>query len=160
VSPLFERQRRIIKRSGDGFDVKLPAEERQMLSTVLPQLRAALTGDATADPAFKRLFPVAYAHDPELETEYRAMVGDELTTKRIAQVEVVLTTLRATHLSEDELFAWMGAVNDLRLVLGTRLDVSEETDLAVDPSHPDAGAYGLYAYLGWLLELLVDAAAS
>ena len=61
--------------------------------------------------------------------------------------------------TQDQLFAWMGAVNDLRLVLGTRLDVSEETDLAVDPSHPDAGAYGLYTYLGWLLELLVDAAA-
>jgi hypothetical protein len=88
------------------------------------------------------------------------MVGDELLTKRIAQVEIVLSTVQETHLTEDQLFAWMGAVNDLRLVLGTRLDVSEETDLAVDPSHPDSAAYGLYAYLGWLLELLVDAAAS
>jgi hypothetical protein len=158
LSPLFER--RLVKRSGKGFDVKLPAEERQMLSSVLPQLKAALQGDATADPAFKRLFPVAYAQDAELEAEYRAMVGDELTTKRIAQVDLVLSTVRETHLSEDELFAWIGAVNDLRLVLGTRLDVSEETDLAVEPSHPDAAAYGLYAYLGWLLELLVDATAS
>ena len=70
---------------------------------------------------------------------------------------MVLSTITRDRLSEDELFAWMGAVNDLRLVLGTRLDVSEETDLAVDPSDPDAAAYGLYAYLGWLLELLVEA---
>lgn len=159
MSPLFER--RVIRRARDGgFDVKLPEEERRMLASILPQLQAALEGDASADPGFKRLFPVAYAQDAALEEEYRALVGDELLTKRIAQVQLVLSTVDATHLSEDELFAWMGAVNDLRLVLGTRLDVSEETALDVDSSHPDAAAYGLYAYLGWLLELLVDAAAS
>lgn len=145
----------------DGrFEVKIPDGERQMLHEILPQLRAALAGDASADPGFKRLFPVAYADDPEHEAEFRALVGDELVTKRLAQVDTVLATIDAQHLSEDELFAWMGAVNDLRLVLGTRLDVSEETDLAVDPSVPDAAAYGLYAYLGWLLEMLVEAAAS
>ena len=155
---MFER--RLIRRTKDGaFEVRLPDEQRDVLRDVLSQLRAALEGDATADPAFKRLFPVAYAQDPEHEAEYRALVGDELRTKRLAQVELVLATSRATRLTEEELVAWMGAVNDLRLVLGTRLDVSEETDLAVDPSHPDAAAYGLYAYLGWLLELLVDGAS-
>lgn len=157
--PLFERRQ--VKRGRDGvFDVRLPDEERRMLAQVLPQLRAALEGDASADPGFKRLFPVAYAQDPEHEKEYRALVGDELLHKRIAQVEMVLDSLQATRLTEEQLFAWIGAVNDLRLVLGTRLDVSEETDLAVDPADPDSAAYGLYAYLGWLLELLVDAAAS
>ncbi|HVM54647.1 MAG TPA: DUF2017 family protein [Acidimicrobiales bacterium] len=155
---MFER--RFVRRARDGgFEVRLPADERRVIAQVLPQLKAALLGDATADPAFKRLFPVAYAQDPEHEEEYRALVGDELLTTRVAQVDTVLETIGLDRLTEDQLFAWMGAVNDLRLVLGTRLDVSEETDLAVDPSHPDAGAYGLYTYLGWLLELLVDAAA-
>jgi len=153
-------ERRFVRRARDGgFEVRLPADERRVIAQVLPQLKAALLGDATADPAFKRLFPVAYAQDPEHEEEYRALVGDELLTTRVAQVDTVLETIGLDRLTEDQLFAWMGAVNDLRLVLGTRLDVSEETDLAVDPSHPDAGAYGLYTYLGWLLELLVDAAA-
>jgi hypothetical protein len=156
---MFER--RMVRRTRDGdFEVRLPAVERDVLAEVLPQLRAALEGDPAADPAFRRLFPVAYANDAELEAEYRDMVGDELLAKRLAQVDLVLGTVHATRLREEELFAWMGAVNDLRLVLGTRLDVSEETDLAVDPSHPDAAAYGLYAYLGWLLELLVDAVAA
>jgi hypothetical protein len=156
---MFER--RTVKRTRGGhFEVRLPGDERTMLREILPQLKAALEGDASADPGFKRLFPVAYAQDPEHEREYRAMVGDELLTKRLAQVDLVLATIDRERLTEDELFAWMGAVNDLRLVLGTRLDVSEETDLAVDRSHPEAAAYGLYGYLGWLLELLVDAAAS
>lgn len=152
---MFER--RLVRRARDGsYEVRLPAGERQVLADVLPQLRAALQGDASADPAFKRLFPVAYAHDPEHEAEYRELVGDELLTKRLANVDTVLATLDAERVSEDELFAWMGAVNDLRLVLGTRLDVSEETDLDVGTEHPEAAAYALYAYLGWLLELLVD----
>ena len=156
---MFEK--RIIRRARDGsFELRLPDGERQMLQEILPQLQSALEGDAVSDPGFKRLFPKAYVQDPEHEAEYQALVGDELVTKRVAQVETVLATIRQDHLSEDELFAWMGAVNDLRLVLGTRLDVSEETDLAVDPSHPDAAAYGLYAYLGWLLELLVEAASA
>ena len=156
---MFER--RTIKRLRDGqFEVRLPDGERQMLREILPQLKAALEGDAAADPGFKRLFPVAYAQDPDHEAEYRAMVRDDLLTKRVAQVDLVLSTIDDDRVTEDALFAWMGAVNDLRLVLGTRLDVSEETDLAVDPSHPDAAAYGLYAYLGWLLELLVDAVAT
>jgi hypothetical protein len=153
-------ERRQVRRARDGtYDVKLPAGERQALAEVLPQLRAALAGDASADPSFRRLFPVAYADDAQHEAEYRDLVGDELLHKRLAQVDLVLATVEADHLSEDELFAWMGAVNDLRLVLGTRLDVSEETDLDVDASHPEASAYALYGYLGYLLELLVDAAA-
>ena len=156
---MFEK--RSVKRARDGsFVVNLPEEERRLLRDVLPQLQAALEGDAATDPGFKRLFPKAYVQDPEHEEEYQALVGDDLLTKRLAQIETVLTTIGQTRISEDDLFAWMGAVNDLRLVLGTRLDVSEETDLAVDPTHPDAGAYGLYAYLGWLLELLVDAASA
>lgn len=155
---MFER--RLVRRARDGsFEVRLPDAERRVLADVLPQLRAALQGDASADPAFKRLFPVAYAQDAEHEAEYRELVGDELLTKRLANVDLVLSTIDAGHLAEEELFAWMGAINDLRLVLGTRLDVSEETDLAVGPDHPEAAAYALYAYLGWLLELLVDAVA-
>jgi len=153
---MFERK--LVRRTRDGsFEVRLGEEERTVLRDVLPQLKAALQGDASADPAFRRLFPVAYAQDPEHEAEYRALVGDELTAGRIANIDTVLATVDASKLTEDELFAWMGAVNDLRLVLGTRLDVSEESDLHVDASHPDAPVYALYAYLGWLLEHLVDA---
>lgn len=156
---MFEK--RVVRRARDGsYELRLPDGERQMLEEILPQLQQALRGDAVSDPGFKRLFPKAYVQDPEHEAEYQALVGDELVATRVAHVETVLATIRQDRLSEDELSAWMGAVNDLRLVLGTRLDVSEETDLAVDPSHPDAAAYGLYAYLGWLLELLVDAAST
>ena len=143
-------------RKGD-FEVRLGADEREVITSVLGQLAEALRGDASADPGFRRLFPVAYADDAEKEAQYRELVGDELVQKRLASIDVATAALGANRIDEEQLVALMGAVNDLRLVLGTRLDVSEETDLRVDPSDPDAGAYALYGYLGYLLETCVDA---
>jgi hypothetical protein len=51
----------------------------------------------------------------------------------------------------------MTAVNQLRLVLGTRLDVREDADPVVDPDDPAAPLAEIYAYLGVLLESLIAA---
>jgi hypothetical protein len=72
---------------------------------------------------------------------------------------VVEETLHVERLEEEQLLGWMGALNDLRLVLGTRLDVSEETDPLLDPDDPDQPAMAIYAYLGYLLETIVEAVA-
>jgi hypothetical protein len=50
----------------------------------------------------------------------------------------------------------MHAVNALRLVLGTMLDVDEEDPLTVDPEDRTR-EYMLYGYLGLLLEEIVQA---
>src|SRR5947209_5095809 len=78
------------------------------------------------DPSLRRLFPTAYPDDAERDREYRQLVGDELVERRRAALDTLLATVDASSVSEDDLAAWMGAINDLRLVLGTRLDVSEE----------------------------------
>ena len=149
-----------VKRTRKGdFVVKLDTQERTVLAEVAPQLRAMLDGDL-ADPALRRLFPTAYADDPERDREYHALVRDELADRRRAAIETFVATIERDRLSEDELTAWMTAVNDLRLVLGTRLDVSEETGLVIDPADPDAPLLALYGWLGWLLETIVGALAS
>jgi hypothetical protein len=110
-----------------------------------------------SDPAVRRLFPPAYADDAGRDAEYQELVHDDLLAARLAALDVVAATVDAGNLDEEQLLAWMGAVNDLRLVLGTRLDVSEETSLDVDPSDPDAGALAVYQYLSFLLESIVEA---
>lgn len=152
---LFDNRRVRRTRKGD-FEVRLSTDERDLLRSVAPQLRSLLDGDLD-DPGLRRLFPAAYAHDPELDAEYHAMVRDDLADRRRASVEILVDTIDATRLDEEQLLAWMGAVNDLRLVLGTRLDVSEDMDLIPDPAHPDAGLLSLYGYLGYLLETLIEA---
>ena len=51
----------------------------------------------------------------------------------------------------------MTALNQLRLVLGTRLDVSEDDEPLPDPEDPAAPLHDIYHYLGVLLEAVLDA---
>ena len=52
----------------------------------------------------------------------------------------------------------MQAVNSLRLVLGTMLDITDDDqELAFDPDDPNARTLALYGYLGGLLDEIVDA---
>jgi uncharacterized protein DUF2017 len=128
-----------------------------MLRSLPDQLRRLLK---EGDPALERLFPPAYTDDPERQEEYEGLVGEDLMAGRLGSVDVMEATIDAQRLDEEQLLAWLGAVNDLRLVLGTRLDVTEdlyEQPLAED--HPEAPAFALYFYLGWLEEQVVEALA-
>jgi hypothetical protein len=86
------------------------------------------------------------------------MVHDELLERRLAALDRVEATLSATAVTEEELLGWMSAINDIRLVLGTRLDVAEDM-AAVDVDDPEAPAYAVYDYLTWLLSQIIDALA-
>ena len=56
--------------------------------------------------------------------------------------------------------AWLGCLNDLRLVLGTRLEVTEDTELDLRRDDPRAQALTVYGWLGWLQESLLEAMTS
>jgi hypothetical protein len=147
--------RRTVRRARDGsFQLRMTDDERDLVVNLAGQLRELLMSDET--DGLERLYPPAYANDPERDSEYRSMVHDELLEKRLAAVDIVEQTATATTLTEDEMTAWMGAVNDLRLVLGTRLDVSEDQDFpALDD--PNAPAFAVYQYLTFLLGEIVHA---
>ena len=158
--------RRRVRRVGrDEFELRLPDEERAVLRALPAQLRTLLIdgGDAgerntdADDPALGRLFPPAYWDDEARNAEYRRLMHDDLVESKLAAAAVVEATVERTRLSEEELLAWMGALNDLRLVLGTRLGVTEDPADAPDDAAPEAPAYALYSYLGWLQEQVVAA---
>src|SRR4029077_11178283 len=110
----------------------------------------------TDDPVVRRLFPTAYHDDSDKDQEYQQPVRAELLERRLSALATLEETAAATTLTEAELAAWLTAVNDLRLVIGTRLDVSED-DGWIDEDDPDAPAYAVYGYLGLLLSDVVDA---
>ena len=141
---------------GGGVELRLSREERSLLAGVVAELRALLEG-APGDPSLRRLFPPAY-DEAEDESAYRDLMGGELLEGRLAALELVAQTLERERLSADEADAWLRALNDLRLVLGTRLDVREDTfaeELRRDD--PRAPALAIYAYLSWMQEQLIEA---
>ena len=150
--------RRGISRRRDGtYRVDLPAEERGVLRALPGQLREAL--DA-GEPTLYRLFPPAHADDDEANEEYAKLVGPGLVEGKLLALAELERTAHATSLSEDELGAWLGALESLRLALGTQLDVTEETYGSFDPNDPDAPRLALYHWLSWLQEEVVQALAA
>ncbi|MEO7428115.1 MAG: DUF2017 family protein, partial [Acidimicrobiales bacterium] len=141
------RRRRVSRTRGGTYEVHIPEPERTLLRNLADQLRELLA-ETTDDPSVRRLFPTAYHDDLERDREYQQLVRDELLERRLAALATVEATLDADELTEDQLGAWLSSLNDLRLVLGTRLDVGEEL-LDVEADDPDAPAYAVYEYLGF-----------
>ncbi|HEX2045190.1 MAG TPA: DUF2017 family protein [Gaiellaceae bacterium] len=149
-----------VERTPAGeFRLRLSGEERRLLRELPGSLRSLLD-DEPRDPSLRRLFPPAYEADEDAEAEYRALVRDELLEGRRAALATLERTAESEVLAEEELHAWLGALNDLRLVLGTRLGVTEETYVEeLDPADPRAHELAVYGYLTWLQDELVSAAA-
>jgi hypothetical protein len=149
----FQQQ---IWRAADGtVRLSFLPHETALLRELLDELERLL--DNPEDPDLRRLFPPAHA-DRESEEQYRSLVGDELLSGRAKALATVRDTLGRDTLDPDEADAWLRALNDLRLVLGTRLDVSEEIDWeAVDLQDPRGRDLAVYGYLSWLQEQLVEA---
>ena len=151
------RLRAPIRRRNDGrYVVDLGESERDLLVALADQMTELLR---SGDPSLVRLFPRPYGDDDERNDGYAALVVPMLTEQRLAALEVVRATARATEVSEDELETWMRSVNDVRLVLGTVLDVDEDGTPAGgdERDHADADRWATYEYLGMLLELIVRA---
>lgn len=145
------RRRRLIRPVGDGrFRFELPEDVLVMVADFADQLATMLESD---DPALRRLFPSPYPTDPDLDASYQILARSELTDERRAEIEVVRRSVEADDVSRDELASWMRVTNDLRLVLGTRLDVSEDDD----PEDEMSPAHEVYGLLGLLLDEIVDA---
>jgi hypothetical protein len=146
----------VLARQG-RYLLRLDDRERELIRQLLGELRGLLAL-GSEDPRVRRLYPAAYADDPELEDEYRSLTHDELRSGRLASVDAVEESIDAELLTAEQLTAWMQAVNSLRLILGTMLDITEDDqELHFDPSDPDARTQALYGYLGGLLDEIVDA---
>ena len=151
MAPLFEKKR-------DRFSVRLGKRERELLVELCRQSRALLeTEDPSSDPAVARLFPAAYQDDPLRNLEYETSLGGAPRTGKLEALDTVMRTARARELSEEEFLTWMGVVNDLRLVLGTRIEVTEESTEEDFPAGAPLDAFHVYQFLGWLQQEMLFA---
>jgi hypothetical protein len=156
------------KRVGDDrVRVRLGHDEVAVLRGLPDQLRSVLA-DGGDEPVNQRLFPPAYLDvaDVERDTEYHRLMHDDLVKEKLANLDLVTESLArgstsvrrwTVELTAGEAAAWLGVLNDLRLALGVRLDITEDFDGDVDDTDPRAPALRLLSYLGWLEEQLLDA---
>jgi hypothetical protein len=143
-----------IRRVAPGtYAVELPAGVAELLEHLCSQVEALLSTDS---PLLARLFPPPYGDDTERNEGYAALAVPELIEHRLAALETVRRTLRADRLTEDELMAWLRSLNDMRLVLGTLLGVSDDDGPPRVPPEQEE-TLEVYEFLGYLLEVTVAA---
>lgn len=171
------------RKRGGAVEATLDAVEADVLSALVGDLLELLgdSGDDAADPlaavvglstgptvppddpALARLLPDAYGDDEQAAQEFRRYTEQDLRAGKRANAGTVLAALAPLTgrggrlpLDREQCDAWLGCLNDLRLVLGTRLEVTEETDL--EPVTDDARGQALqvYSWLGWLQESLLS----
>lgn len=139
-----------------GVIVLLEDDERELLRRLTHEMKTLLEADISRDDeVVQRLFPDAY-EDPEDAMAYRELVGSQLSDVKLealSSVRAALDEPTIGPLSEEDTTAWLSVLTDLRLAIGVRLEVTEETmETETDPGHPDAAAYSVLHWLGWVQE--------
>jgi len=116
------------------------------------------------DEVLLRLLPNAYADQVDA-SEFRRYTESTLRQKKQAHAMAMRMHIKTAvdgviELDHDSANAWLGAMNDVRLALGVRLKVEENTRQELEllaPDDPMRGVYAVYSWLGWLQESLIDA---
>lgn len=177
------------RRSGRGERIRLVArlepQEAGLLRTLVAEVRtmlAARSGEAPQDElaeltnirvgpssapidrVLARLLPDFSRDDPDLSGALRSLHEPELIQAKQDAATVVLDTCPAAggrvELDAGQADAWLTALNDVRLALGTTLDVSEDTPDELPTDDPHAAHLGVYHWLTFVQDALVQARAA
>ncbi|WJL95738.1 DUF2017 family protein [Microbacterium sp. ET2] len=144
--------------------------EATHLGDLIDQFAELLTDDASDDPAVLRLVPDAYTDDPEAAREFRDVTERDLLRRRRRDAQLVRTSLSPAAtlssvatagaegreevdlvLDPDTVQAWLRTLAAVRLVIASRLGITDEDQ------HDDDPRFGVYDWLGYRLEGLIRA---
>ncbi len=172
--------------SPTGLVVRLDQVERALLATFARQMiefvapaptdpdadpLEAFVGidratDTPDDPVLARLFPDAYRDDPDASMEFRRFTERSLRDAKVASAAAVAAALepdaegpRDIEIDTVDVPAWLGFLNDTRLALGTRLEITEDShdELAgLADDDPRVGPLHVYDWLTYLQDSMVQ----
>ncbi|MFF0431883.1 DUF2017 domain-containing protein [Streptomyces sp. NPDC004327] len=156
-----------------------PGDEPVAGEDPLAALFAEGPSEPPSDPALRRLFPDAYGDDTDelrqAAADFRRFTENDLRARKRGDALAMVRSLDSLSsdsaaageggggilkLTPDESRAWLGTLNDLRLTIATRLEVTEDDESEQlyrlpdeDPRKPMVMAY---LWLGGLQETLVE----
>ena len=173
IMELLGETRAVGEANGTGEGGQ-PADVLDDLDRLLAEAEAQTAAEADADPAatprlpedpvLARLLPDAYADDPEASGEFRKYTESSLREAKKYFAQTLLDTLPPkggrVRLTGDQARDWLRTLNDVRLMFGVRLEVTEDFEeqlAALAPGDPKIAAFEVYGWLGAVQESLVRA---
>ncbi|WP_330175617.1 DUF2017 domain-containing protein [Streptomyces sp. NBC_01498] len=154
-----------------------PGDEPAQGEDPLAALFAEGPSEPPSDPALARLFPDAYGFGDETDeqlreyaSEFRRFTENDLRTRKREDGLAVVRGLDALSaageggavlkLTPDDCRHWLGVLNDLRLTIASRLDITDEDEgeglYRLPDSDPRKPMVMAYLWLGALQETLVE----
>jgi Domain of unknown function (DUF2017) len=147
------------RRRGEGVVARLDPAEAGIVGLLL-----ADEDDVGDDPVLARLLPEGHRGDPRLAADYRELTESSLRSGKADDLATVRATLPPdggeVRLDRDQAAAWLRSTNDLRLALGTRLEITEDTEPPEDLTGDEGQQLAVYYWLTALQGSLVDALAA
>jgi hypothetical protein len=145
-------------------DVARPEEPEPSLEEMAAMLGTAGPTSPPEDPVLARLLPDAYRDDPEAAGEFRRYTEQDLRSGKVAAAQTVMATLPAkggqVRLGPEDAQAWLRAINDVRLAIGTLLGITEDYEDELEQASwadPRSAYLEVYHWLGYVQDSLVRA---
>jgi hypothetical protein len=142
------------RHGSNSYIAEFEESEREVLLNLIEQLIELLSER------------VDHGHEDQVDaSEFRRYTESTLRGKKQTHAMSMRMYLKSADdgivdLDHDNANAWLGAINDMRLALGVRLNVQENTSEFLEllsPDDPLRGVYAVYTWLGWLQESLLSA---
>jgi hypothetical protein len=141
-----------------------PGESALSIEELAAAIGAAGPTSPPEDPVLARLLPDAYRDDPEAAGEFRRYTEQGLRSGKVAAAQTVLDTLPAggghVRLGPEDAQAWLRALNDVRLAIGTVLGITEDYEAEMEAASwadPRSAYLEVYHWLGYVQDSLVRA---
>jgi Domain of unknown function (DUF2017) len=172
VGAMDRQEAAVLRGLVTQIDEILRARAAQAPRDELAELTGIRTGPSAPpeDPILSRLLPDfhrldtgASDADANSAAALRSLHEPELVDLKTGVAGVVLETCPASggsiRLNLEQADAWVSAINDVRLALGTALDITEDMPEELPPDDPRGPHLGVYQWLTWVQESLVQALA-
>ncbi|MGH3852128.1 MAG: DUF2017 domain-containing protein [Pseudonocardiaceae bacterium] len=165
VTTLSEREAGLLRGLVGQLRDMLAARVAANPADELVELTGITAGPTTApaDQVLARLLPDFHRDDATLSGGLRALHEPELVATKDGTAEMIMNTCPArggrVRLSDEQAQAWLCALNDVRLALGTMLEVTEDMPDELPPEDPRATHLVVYHWLTWVQESLIQALA-
>lgn len=175
VAVLSQQEAAVIRGLVSQIKDMLAARADEAPRDELAEITGIRTGPSTPpeDQVVGRLLPDFYRQDPDTgETDeeetgaasaMRSLHEPEVLEHKTGVAALVLRTCPSeggkVKLTAEEADGWLTAVNDVRLALGTALEVSDDMPDEMPEDELQREHLGVYQWLTWVQDNLVEALA-